>query len=306
MSGGGAVLPVGKKDSDKLREVGDGSRVSGASAKPPPPPHLLTTDALLHLECPPGQQHRLTKRDGETLFDQRGNVPESPRKYFGRPGLTLGDLIDTGHISMAELAPHCHKNVPLRPTTLVYPVSKMWPMVYSWSSFIAQNCMLTVCRAAMLTNEKCLSVDLPLPKCLSESFGLATDDMRHFTTRGMEHAEEVGDIDRAFRRLGLRSHQTKRATGALDGTCIGTDLFKGTFFGPAVHKLAQILHALSLLVDSDSPVKVSPIGLAAVVGVCQRFDLLARPLLSVFFQCYKFARWMPQSYTADASSKCKK
>ena len=111
----------------------------------------------------------------------------------------------------------------------------------------------------------------------------------------MEHAEEVGDIDRHFRRLGIRSHQTKRATGALDGTCIGTDLFKGSFFGPAVHKLAQLLHALSLLVDSDSPVKVSPIGPGAVLGVCQWFDLLARPLLSVFFQCYEFARRMPQA-----------
>ena len=254
VSGGGAILPM-------LREVWVGSRVSSASAKLPPPPHLLTPDAMLHLECPPGQQLRLTKRDGETLFDQRGNVPESLRKYFGRPGLTLGDLIDTGHISMAELAPHSHKNVPLRPTTFVYLVSRVRPMGNSWSTFIARNCMLAVCRAAMLTNDKCLSVDLPLPKCLSESFGLATDDLGRFTTRGMEHAEEVGDrIDRAFRRLGIRSHQTKRATGALDGTCIGTDLFKGTVC-PALHKLAQLLHALSLLVDSDSPVKVSPIGL---------------------------------------------
>ena len=69
MSGGGAIFSVGKKDSDKLREIWDGSRVSQASVKPPPLPHLLTSDSLLHLECPPGQQLRLTKRDGETLFD---------------------------------------------------------------------------------------------------------------------------------------------------------------------------------------------------------------------------------------------
>ena len=52
--------------------------------------------------------------------------------------------------------------------------------------------MLAVCRTAMLTDGKCPSVDLPLPKCLSESFGSATDDICHFTTRGMKHAEEVG------------------------------------------------------------------------------------------------------------------
>ena len=96
--------------------------------------------------------------------------------------------------------------------------------------------MLAVCRAAMLTDEKCLGVGLPLPKCLSEVFGLATDDICHFTTRGMEHAQEVGNrSDRAFRRLGIRSHQTKRVAGALDGTCIGIDLFHGTYFGPSVH-----------------------------------------------------------------------
>ena len=156
--------------------------------------------------------------------------------------------------------------------------------------------MLAVCRAAVLTDEKCLSVDIPLPKCLSESFGLATDDICHFTTRGLKHAEEVGyRIGRAFHRLGIRSHQTKRITGALDGTCIGIDLFQGKFFVPSVHKLAQLLHTLSLVVGSDSSAKVSPGGLAVVLGVCQWFDLLARPLLSVFFRCHAFARRLPQT-----------
>ena len=59
--------------------------------------------------------------------------------------------------------------------------------------------------------------------------------------------------------------------------------------------LAQLLHTLSLLVDSDSSAKVCLGGLAAVLGVCQWFDLLARPLLSVFFRCYAFARRLPQT-----------
>ena len=111
-----------QKDSDKLREIWDGSRVSGPSVNPSPPPHLLAPDALLQLECPPCHQLRLTKRDSETLRDQLGTVPESPRKYFGRPGQTLGDLIDTEQISMAELGLHCHEDVPLRSTTFVYPL----------------------------------------------------------------------------------------------------------------------------------------------------------------------------------------
>ena len=54
VSRGGDNFSVGKKDSDKLRQIWDGSRVSGASVSPPPPPHLLTPDALSQLECPPG------------------------------------------------------------------------------------------------------------------------------------------------------------------------------------------------------------------------------------------------------------
>ena len=83
--GGGAIFTAGKKDSHKLREIWDGSRVSAASLKSPPPPHLLTPDALLNLECTAGSQICLTKRDGETLFDQLGSVPFSVKKYFGRP-----------------------------------------------------------------------------------------------------------------------------------------------------------------------------------------------------------------------------
>ena len=101
----------------------------------------------------------------------------------GRPGLTLGDLIDTGHISIAELGLHCHEDVPLRSTTFVYPVSRVWPMGYSWSSFIAQNCMLAVCRAAMLTDEKCLSLFC---------FG---DDSHQRDARHSHHREDRRDAE---------------------------------------------------------------------------------------------------------------
>ena len=157
---------------------------------------------------------------------------------------------------MDELGLHCHQNVPLRSTTFVYPVSSVWPMGYAWSSFIAQNCMLAVCRAAMLTDEKCLSVDLPLPKSVwSEPFGLATDDICHVTSRGLEHAQEVGNrTGRAFQRLGFRSHQTKRVTGALHGTCIGTDFPRGNVL---VHLCKNwhsfCTHCLYWLIHSVTP-----------------------------------------------------
>ena len=99
-----------RKTLTSFVKFGDGSRVSGASVKPPPLPHLLTPDSLLHLECPPGQQLRLTQKDGETLSDQLGNF-------------------DTGHISMEELGFHGHKKFPLRSTAFVYPVSRVWAIM---------------------------------------------------------------------------------------------------------------------------------------------------------------------------------
>ena len=87
MCGGGNFFQWARNDSGKLREIGGGSRVSSASVKLPPPSHLLITDSLLHLECPLDQQFRLTKKDGEALFDQLGNVPESARNYVGRHAL---------------------------------------------------------------------------------------------------------------------------------------------------------------------------------------------------------------------------
>ena len=74
-------------------------------------------------------------------------------------------------------------------------------------------------------------------------------------------------IDRDFLWFGIRSHQTIRVTGVLNGTCIGIDHFHGTCFGPSVHELVQLLHTLTLLVDSDLSAKVAPVGLTAVLGV---------------------------------------
>ena len=102
--------------------------------------------------------------------------------------------------------------------------------------------------------------------------------------------------------MGLRSHQTTRVTGSLNETCIGTDLLQSTHVVASVHQLAQLLHMLSLLVDSDLSAKISPVGLAAVLIVCQRFDLLVRPLLSVFFHCNGFTD--AANHATSASNKC--
>ena len=103
--------------------------------------------------------------------------------------------------------------------------------------------MLAVCRAVGLTDKICLSTALPLPQCVTESFGLPTDDLCHFTTRGKAYVKEIGDrIYRALKRLRLRSQQDKRVSGVVNGTCSGVDLYRGQHFGPTTQKL-KLLHA---------------------------------------------------------------
>ena len=110
------------------------------------------------------------------------------------------------------------------------------------------KCMLAVCRAAMLTDEKCLSVDLPLPKCLSESFGLG------HSSRGMEHAQEVGNnFDRAFLKDWVFA--VIRPNELL------------------VSKAVQLLHTLPLLVESDLSAKVVIFWHGRV---CPRFFIVMR------------------------------
>ena len=64
-------------------------------------------------------------------------------EYFGRPGLTLGDLIDTGHISMEELRLHCH--LPTKVGTRKHSVYTHVPK--------DRNC--EVCKRTKITRAPC-------------------------------------------------------------------------------------------------------------------------------------------------------
>jgi len=69
ISAGASVFPLGKRDSSKLREVWDDSRISDAAAIPYKPPNLASPAALLNLECGPRERYVMSKWDGRCLFD---------------------------------------------------------------------------------------------------------------------------------------------------------------------------------------------------------------------------------------------
>ena len=64
---------------------------------------------------------------------------------MGRPPLRARDLVATGLLdlkSLRQLAPAARG---LNLGSLLYPRSRVWPMGFSWLSFVAQTTMTAVC-----------------------------------------------------------------------------------------------------------------------------------------------------------------
>ena len=136
----------------------------------------------------------------------------------------------------------------LCPHDLVFPVSRVWPMGYSWSSFVAQSVMLDVCRQAGLDSSKILADGRPAPRDMAEVVALATDDIMAFSRRNSRGPKRAMDaVDVAMGRIGVVKHDKKNVTGVLDATFIGIDLRWGTHLHPNASKLRSFLLAILLL-----------------------------------------------------------
>lgn len=159
--GGGTVLAVGKQDSLRQREVSHGRRVSQCALHPPPPRHLACPSALLRLKVSNERPMRVSKRDARCWFDQLA-VPPALRRWFARPPVTSRELLSIGGFSRQEVASHLQTGEVLSSREL-WPVNHVWPMGFSWSSFIAQENLLHNCVASGLQQWQVLAVDAPTP-----------------------------------------------------------------------------------------------------------------------------------------------
>ena len=82
---------VGKKGSDKLREIWNGSQLSQAAIEPPGMPWLATPTSLTSLEATGDDKIWMSCRDGRVFFDQMG-LPAPIRPFFGKAGVTVKEL----------------------------------------------------------------------------------------------------------------------------------------------------------------------------------------------------------------------
>ena len=98
---GASVFTRGKA-SGRLREVWNGSKLSGASLRPPAPPHLPTPIAFLDLEACANNPIRVSKRDARCFFDQLA-LPRELHAYFGRPPVRVSDFLKWTDMDLVEL-----------------------------------------------------------------------------------------------------------------------------------------------------------------------------------------------------------
>ena len=86
----------------------------------------------------------MNKRDGRCLFDQL-RLPNYVRPFMGRPPVRVKDLLNTGLVDLEGLRALAPAAWGMVSSSLVFPRSRVWPMGFSLSSYVApQSTMLGV------------------------------------------------------------------------------------------------------------------------------------------------------------------
>ena len=173
-------------------------------------------------------------------------------------------------------------------SSCLYPVSKVWPMGFSWSSYVAQEVLLDCIATAGIGDGQVLACDSTTPCDFSEVFAAATDDAMFFSNSGPGVTSNMAErFDEALLKRGIIKHSGKDVNDELNGACVGVSLEDGTFLSvPPARCLALMVLILALAqMPTSSPKQVH-----SLLGMLQWFDLLMRPKLSVYRVVYNFLR----------------
>jgi len=299
---GAPFLRLVKKALLRCAKYGMVLRSPASAARPPVPPHLLSPTSLLGMHTSRGKPFQMSKRDGRCLFDQLA-VPRCLIPWFGRPPVRVSELMQATGESLSRLQRLCPHLAGLGLHSLVFPCSKVWPMGFPWSSCIAQSVMLSACHRAGLHKHQQLSDDLPTPNT-ETVFGLATDDIVHFTTgRPASIRADMRCLENALLSMDIERHSGKDVTGVLDGCAIGIDLVKGYDLHASRDKLRLLVPAL---LAATKRLQMTPIDVSKLLGHIEWFNLLNRPLFSCLDALYGFTRMTPSTIKFDLPVHCKR
>ena len=114
---------------------------------PPPLPELASPASLACMKATRDRPFQASGRDAKIWFDQLTAPPRS-RRCFGRPKVCAGDLLkarpsDGGPESLTELQSYCTPWVELDSQSTFTPLSRVFPMGFSWSLSVAQSYMIS-------------------------------------------------------------------------------------------------------------------------------------------------------------------
>ena len=170
------------------------------------------------------------------------------------------------------------------------PLSRVWCMGFSWSSWVSQSTLFEIAVSSGLRPERLLSDDQYPPSSPDDAWALATDDLMIFSTSPTRTGELARRFDDAIRGANLQKHPLKDVDDANACLCIGVELSDGhTWRAPAERILGSLLGAR----DAATTGIAAPRNLAAWLGSTQWYALLRRELLSVFSAVYRDARAEP-------------
>ena len=174
--------------------------------------------------------------------------------------------------------------------SVFWPCSNVWGMGFAWSSFVAQESLLEVCRRAGLGAKQALAPDNDVPESTALMFSLATDDVMIFSSAG-----EGGTtaptlrVEAEMLAAGIAKHPAKDEDDVLNAVCVGVELIDGLYWWPPAERMWLLMRTIVWLCEQR---RGSPAGVLALLGVLQWFDLMRRPKLSCYHAVYSFtADW---------------
>ena len=100
----------------------------------------------------------------------------------------------------------------LQDTDLVFPVSRVWPMGFSWSSLIGQEITLSSLLGAGLLLEHVLCEEAPAPRLQSELAVVQTDDVLFFHDDEAAAQARVLAYEAEMQRRGVGKNSKKDVT----------------------------------------------------------------------------------------------
>jgi len=283
--GRASIFAIGKKDSSKLREVWAGQHISAMSLRPPRPPLLGNPGVFARIIKSPSRALYFSKRDATAFFDQLA-LPSALVPCFGRPRISVSAMVADTSMSLEDVAAHVIDKTmsPLRPSDKLTPVSLVWPMGFSWSSFVAQSTLLDVALAAGIAKSQILALDQPHPMSQDELVALATDDAIFIHSDLDTATATLRHFDRSLTDHKIERNQSKDEDAEDHIVALGCALGNHPpWVEPDCRKLFALL--LSFLGITDHTM-IRPRSVEGMLGVAQWFAQVPRWSFAIFDKIY--------------------